>query len=223
MKADELTREEADAAKQFTHSLWQYTRESAQERYEIPPDAPHFAILVLQQLQEKYNTPEAPYFIWENGLKVYTTLDWDLQTYAECVARSHIAAQQHFIDCLASGTEFETSGAAMLKTMALIHGAYQSAAENRVVDLAELLPHAVDGDLYRPRADSQSGGGIGLRETFDIANQPRLECLEVFHLSGLCERIPHGIQPALHHRERPMAVEIGVAGLGSRIRDGKAG
>ena len=92
VKADLITQEEADAAKKLPGPLWQYTRESAQERYEIPPDAPHFAILVLQQLQEKYNTPEAPYFIWENGLKVYTTLDWDLQTYAECVARSHIAS-----------------------------------------------------------------------------------------------------------------------------------
>ena len=92
VKADLITQEEADSAKKLPGPLWQYTRESAQERYEIPPDAPHFAILVLQQLQEKYNTPEAPYFIWENGLKVYTTLDWDLQTYAECVARSHIAS-----------------------------------------------------------------------------------------------------------------------------------
>jgi len=94
VKADLITQEEADAAKKLPGPLWQYTRESAQERYEIPPDAPHFAILVLQQLQEKYNTPEAPYFIWENGLKVYTTLDWDLQTYAECVARSHIASMR---------------------------------------------------------------------------------------------------------------------------------
>jgi membrane peptidoglycan carboxypeptidase len=92
VKADLITQEEADAAKKLPGPLWQYTRESAQERYEIPPDAPHFAIWVLQQLQEKYNTPENPYFIWENGLKVHTTLDWDLQTYAECVARSHIAS-----------------------------------------------------------------------------------------------------------------------------------
>ncbi len=49
---------------------------------------------MLQQLQEKYNTPEDPYFIWQNGLRVYTTLDWDLQVYAECVARSHIASMQ---------------------------------------------------------------------------------------------------------------------------------
>ena len=94
VKADELTKEEADAAKQLTGSLWQYTRESAQERFEVPPDAPHFALYVLEQLQDKYNTPEDPYFIWHNGLRVYTTLDWDLQVYAECVARSHIGSLQ---------------------------------------------------------------------------------------------------------------------------------
>ncbi len=94
VKADELTKEEADAAKKLPGSLWQYTRESAQERFEVPPDAPHFALYVLQQLQDKYNTPENPYFIWANGLKVTTTLDWDLQVYAECVARSHIGSLQ---------------------------------------------------------------------------------------------------------------------------------
>ncbi len=92
VRAGELTREEADEAKKLPGPLWQYTRESAQERFEVPPDAPHFALYVLRQIQNKYNTPEDPYFIWANGLRVYTTLDWDLQVYAECVARSHIAA-----------------------------------------------------------------------------------------------------------------------------------
>jgi membrane peptidoglycan carboxypeptidase len=92
VKADLISQVEADAAKKLSGTLWQHVRESAQERYEIPPDAPHFALLVLQQLQDKYNTPEDPYYIWQNGLRVYTTLDWDLQTYAECAARSHIGS-----------------------------------------------------------------------------------------------------------------------------------
>jgi membrane peptidoglycan carboxypeptidase len=91
-KADLISQVEADAAKRLPGTLWQHVREFAQERYEVPPDAPHFALLVLQQLQDKYNTPEDPYYIWQNGLKVYTTLDWDLQTYAECAARSHIGS-----------------------------------------------------------------------------------------------------------------------------------
>ncbi len=69
VKADDITQAEADAAKKLPGPLWQYVRESAQERYEVPPDAPHFALHVLQQLQEKYNTPEDPYFIWQNGLQ----------------------------------------------------------------------------------------------------------------------------------------------------------
>jgi predicted dehydrogenase len=47
---------------------------------------------------------------------------------------SHIAAQQHFIYCLESGAEFETSGAETLKTMALVYAAYLSAEEGRVVN-----------------------------------------------------------------------------------------
>ncbi len=92
VKADIISQAEADAAKSLPGPLWQHVRESAQERFEVPPDAPHFALYVLQQLQQKYNTPEDPYFIWQNGLRVYTTLDWDLQIYAECVARSHIGS-----------------------------------------------------------------------------------------------------------------------------------
>lgn len=92
VKADYLSQAEADVAKRLPGPLWQYVRETAQERFEVPPDAPHFALEVLKQIQEKYNTPEDPYFIWQNGLQVYTTLDWDLQTYAECVARSHIGS-----------------------------------------------------------------------------------------------------------------------------------
>nr|MCU0510857.1 transglycosylase domain-containing protein [Anaerolineae bacterium] len=94
VKADYITKEEADAAKRLPGPLWQYTRESAQERFEVPDDAPHFALYVLDQIQQQYNTPEDPYFIWQNGLRVYTTVDWELQAYAECVARSHIGSMK---------------------------------------------------------------------------------------------------------------------------------
>lgn len=46
--------------------------------------------------------------------------------------RSYQATQQHFIDCLRSGTEPETSGPETLKTMELVFGAYDSAEHNRV-------------------------------------------------------------------------------------------
>ena len=94
VKADYISQTEADAAKKLSGSLWQYVRESAEQRYEVPPDVPHFALNVLQKLQDQYNTPEQPFYIWENGLKVYTTLDWDLQLHAECAARSHIASMR---------------------------------------------------------------------------------------------------------------------------------
>lgn len=47
--------------------------------------------------------------------------------------------QQHFIDALRSGTEFETSAQDSLKTYALAEAAYRSAASGRVVETADLL------------------------------------------------------------------------------------
>ncbi len=49
---------------------------------------------------------------------------------------SRAAAQQHFIDCLESGAEFETSAAETLKTMGLVYAYYQSAEENQTADLS---------------------------------------------------------------------------------------
>ncbi|MBN1673472.1 MAG: Gfo/Idh/MocA family oxidoreductase [Kiritimatiellae bacterium] len=56
----------------------------------------------------------------------------------ETLTRALAVAQQHFVDCLASGAEFETSGEETLKTMALVWGAYLSAEEGRVVAPSEL-------------------------------------------------------------------------------------
>jgi predicted dehydrogenase len=58
----------------------------------------------------------------------------------DTVTGSRIAAQQHFIDCLGSGADFETSGAETLRTMALVYAAYLSAEEGRVVAIEELSP-----------------------------------------------------------------------------------
>jgi predicted dehydrogenase len=52
--------------------------------------------------------------------------------------RAHTATLQHFIDCMESGQEFETSGSETLKTMALVYGCYRSAEEGRVVRASEL-------------------------------------------------------------------------------------
>jgi D-apiose dehydrogenase len=47
---------------------------------------------------------------------------------------SHVSAQQHFIDCLETGAEFETSATETIKTMALVYASYLSAQEGRLVD-----------------------------------------------------------------------------------------
>ena len=51
---------------------------------------------------------------------------------ADSVVRGYQATQQHFIDCLQTGLEPETSGPETLKTMELVFGAYDSAEHDRV-------------------------------------------------------------------------------------------
>jgi len=50
--------------------------------------APHFVMYVKKYLQEKYGDD----FLKERGLKVYTTLDWELQKFAEEV----VASQENY-------------------------------------------------------------------------------------------------------------------------------
>lgn len=53
----------------------------------------------------------------------------------DTVAQSFAATQRHFITCLQTGQEPETSGAETLKTMALVFGAYESANTGQMVRL----------------------------------------------------------------------------------------
>lgn len=85
---DQLT---ADEAKTYGGSRWLFLRERATERFENL-NAPHFALYVLDELQQRFNTVDDPYYIWRNGLQVYTTLDHDLQKAAECASRVRMAA-----------------------------------------------------------------------------------------------------------------------------------
>ncbi len=84
-----LTQAEADADFAQTLNL----RESASERFDVLT-APHFALYALERLKAEFNTIDEPYFIWKKGVTVYTTLDVELQKYAEQVARDHIASLQ---------------------------------------------------------------------------------------------------------------------------------
>lgn len=74
-----ITREEALAAKYEEWKLAKFT-----ERFDIK--APHFSIYVRKQLEDMFG----PELVYRGGLRVYTTLDLDLQEQAQCVARAHI-------------------------------------------------------------------------------------------------------------------------------------
>ncbi len=86
VEAGQITKAEADAA--FAVPLQLKT--SVAERFDILT-APHFALYVLQRIKDEFNTADDPYFIWRKGLEVYTTLDVDLQQYAEQTAREQVA------------------------------------------------------------------------------------------------------------------------------------
>ena len=85
VEAGEITQAEADAA--FAEEL--SLRKSVAERFDVLT-APHFALYALEEIKNRYNTLEDPFYIWKKGLTVYTTLDVDLQKYAEQVAREQV-------------------------------------------------------------------------------------------------------------------------------------
>jgi 1A family penicillin-binding protein len=57
-------------------------------RFDI--EAPHFVMYVRQILEERYGSD----LLYQGGLKVYTTLDLELQNIAEDIARQHVAELQ---------------------------------------------------------------------------------------------------------------------------------
>ncbi len=88
-EAGYITQAQADDAKAYVDTKPLAVRQSASERFEYL-DAPHFALYVLDELRRRFNTADDPYYIWRNGLQVYTTLDLDLQKTAETVARTQV-------------------------------------------------------------------------------------------------------------------------------------
>ncbi|NLE44918.1 MAG: hypothetical protein GX620_09380 [Chloroflexi bacterium] len=74
-----ITPEEAVAAKYEPWNLSHIT-----ERYDIL--APHFSVYARKQLERMYGTE----VVYRGGLRVYTTIDLDLQNQAQCVAQAHV-------------------------------------------------------------------------------------------------------------------------------------
>ncbi|MFN2226299.1 MAG: penicillin-binding protein, partial [Anaerolineae bacterium] len=79
-----VTRTVAEAA--FAEPLQVHT--SMLKRYDLV--APHFAVYVRKQLEDMYS----PEVLYRGGLKVYTTVDLEIQRVAEEEARAHIAKLQ---------------------------------------------------------------------------------------------------------------------------------
>ncbi|MFH1575759.1 MAG: PBP1A family penicillin-binding protein [Candidatus Nealsonbacteria bacterium] len=54
--------------------------------------APHFVLYIKKYLEEKYSDR----FLKENGLKIYTTLDWNLQQEAEKIVQEGVIVNQSY-------------------------------------------------------------------------------------------------------------------------------
>ena len=78
-----LTKEEVEKAKSQDLKF-------AEKKIEIK--APYFTLWVQQQLEEKYGKD----FLREKGLKVYTSLDWELQKIAETAVREGIERNKDY-------------------------------------------------------------------------------------------------------------------------------
>ncbi len=78
-----ITPEEADAAQE---EPWDLARGESADRFDMK--APHFSVYVRKQLE---GMPEVgPAALYRGGLRVYTTVDLDLQEQAQCAARAHL-------------------------------------------------------------------------------------------------------------------------------------
>jgi membrane peptidoglycan carboxypeptidase len=77
----DISREAMNAAKQAPVKV----SPGVDERFDIT--APHFAIYVRKRLEEMFG----PELVLRGGLHVYTSLDLELQSQAECVARAQVA------------------------------------------------------------------------------------------------------------------------------------
>jgi membrane carboxypeptidase/penicillin-binding protein len=79
-----ISRTEAEAA--FSENL--QVRTSLLKRYDLV--APHFAMYVRKQLEDLYGLN----LLYSGGLKVYTTVDLEINRIAEEEARAHVARLQ---------------------------------------------------------------------------------------------------------------------------------
>ncbi len=95
-----ITRTEAEAA--FAEPLQIHS--SMLKRYDLV--APHFAVYVRKQLEDRYG----PELLYQGGLKVYTTVDLDVQRIAEEEARAHVAKLQ------AEGEDVSNAAVVVLRT-----------------------------------------------------------------------------------------------------------
>ncbi|MBT2757846.1 Gfo/Idh/MocA family oxidoreductase [Mesobacillus foraminis] len=92
-----------------------------------------------KQEQLLIETDRNSIIIYENGLTKLIDQRGETILYNQIIKNSKlesfISLQRHFLSCLESGEEFQTSGADNLKTLRLVFSAYESSANKEVIRL----------------------------------------------------------------------------------------
>lgn len=157
-----ITPERAATAK---YEPWELASPAEQFDFLVP----HFSVYVRNQLEEM---PEVgPELLYRGGLRVYTTLDYELQQQAECVARTHVRRlagedEQVVLDeALASGCE---AAQYLPPLRAADVGKDHNVSNAAVVSLrpgtGEILAMVGSLDYWDESIDGRFNAALGLRQ-----------------------------------------------------------
>ncbi len=155
-----ITEEEAEAAKV---EPWQLA--SAAEQFDFL--APHFSVYVRNRLEAMFG----PDMVYSGGLRVYTTLDYDLQQQAECAARAQIARlsgqdEQAVLDAaLAAGCQAaQFLPALRAGSVGVDHHITNAAVVTLRPTTGEILAMVGSLDYWDDAIDGRYNAALGLRQ-----------------------------------------------------------
>ncbi|MBN1953922.1 MAG: transglycosylase domain-containing protein [Anaerolineae bacterium] len=155
-----ITEAEAEAAKV---EPWQLA--SPTEQFDFL--APHFSVYVRNELEEMFG----PELVNRGGLRVYTTLDYDLQLQAECAAQTHVRRlsgegdQEVLDEAIAAGCE----AARFLPPLRASDVGFDHQVSNAAVVVirpgtGEILTMVGSLDYWDESIDGHFNAALGLRQ-----------------------------------------------------------
>ncbi len=155
-----ITPEEAAAA---AVEPWHLASASAQFDFL----APHFSVYVRNQLEQMFG----PDMVYRGGLRVYTTLDYELQQQAECVARAQVRRlsgedeQTVLAESLAAGcAAAQYLPALRARDVGVDHHISNAAVVSLRPGTGEILAMVGSLDYWNDAIDGRYNAALGLRQ-----------------------------------------------------------